>query len=68
METLSTRVTMDLTRTTYSIFLFIKHEGGDGPTGIGTSAGLTTDTNSGAAPAVLILGAGNGASGHGHSG
>ena len=52
---------------TYSVFLFIEHEGGDGPTSIGTSASLTMDTNCGAAPAVFVLGAGDGTSGHWHS-
>ena len=55
-----------INRRTYAIFFFIKHEGGYGMTHVGTMASLTMDTNSGAAPTELILGAGNGASGHRH--
>ena len=42
------------------VFLFIEHEGGDGPTGIGVVAGLTTDSNSGVPNAELVLGARDG--------
>ena len=52
---------------TYTVLLFIEHEGSNGPPGVGAVTGLTVDTNSGTAPAVLILGAGDGASGHWHS-
>ena len=51
---------------TYLVFLFIEHEGGDSPTGVGTSAGLATDTDSSVAPAVLVLSSGDGTSGHRH--
>ena len=54
-------------RGTYSVFLFIEHKGGDGPASVGASTGLTTDTDSGAAPAVLILGTRNGVGGHWHN-
>ena len=53
---------------TYLIFLFIEHEGGDGPASVGTVTSLAADMNSSMAPTVLILGAGNGMSGHRHSG
>ena len=53
-------------RRTYTITLLVKHEGSYSLTGVGTSAGLTTDMNSGTAPAVLILGSRNGMSGHRH--
>ena len=32
---------------TYLVFLFIKHERSNGPTGIGTVTSLTADTNGG---------------------
>ena len=51
---------------TYTVTFFIEHEGGDGPPGVGAVAGLTADSDSSAAPAVLILGSGDGASGHRH--
>ena len=51
---------------TYMVTLFVEHEWGDGPPGVGSVAGLTTDTDSGAAPTVLILGAGDGTSGRRH--
>ena len=53
---------------TYSVFLFIEHEGHNSATGIGAGTGLTANSNGGTTPAVLILGAGNGTSGHWHSG
>ena len=43
------------------IFFFIKHEGGNSPTGIGVIAGLAMDTDSGMASAILILSAGDSA-------
>ena len=51
---------------TYAISFLIKHEGSDGPPCIGAVTGLTADTNSGAAPAVLVLSSWNGASRHRH--
>ena len=51
---------------TYTVSFLIEHKGSDSPTSIGAVAGLTADTNGGAAPTVLILGSGNGASGHWH--
>ena len=44
----------------------VKHKGSDGPASIGTRTSLATDTDSGVAPAVLVLSAGNGTSGHRH--
>ena len=44
---------------TYSVLFFVKHEGGNGPTGVGTGPGLTMDSNSGAADAKMINGAGD---------
>ena len=52
---------------TYSVTLLVKHEGGDGPSGISMVPGLTTNLDGGTAPAVLILGPRNGASRHRHS-
>ena len=49
------------------VLLLVKHEGSDGPTGVGTSTGLATDTNGGMAPAILILSTRDSASGHRHS-
>ena len=51
---------------TYSISFFVEHKGSNGPPSIGAVSGLTADTNGGAAPAVLILGSGDSASGHRH--
>ena len=51
---------------TYTISFFVEHEGSNGPPGVGAIPGLTTDTDSGAAPAVLILSTGDGASRHRH--
>ena len=51
---------------THSVFLFIEHEGGDGPTGIGTGTGLALDMDSSAAPAILILSSRDGVSRHWH--
>ena len=53
-------------RGTYAITLLVIHKGGNSVAGIGMGAGLATNTDSGAAPAVLILGAGDGTSGHWH--
>ena len=54
-------------RRTYMVTLFVKHKGGNGPTGIGTITGLTTDMDSGVAPAVLVLSSGDGTSRHRHN-
>ena len=51
---------------TYAISFLVEHEGSNGPPGIGAVPGLTADTNSGAAPAVLVLSTRDGASGHRH--
>ena len=51
---------------TYSILLLVEHERCDSPSSVGAVIGLATDTDSGAASAILILGAGNSASRHGH--
>ena len=48
------------------VSLLVEHKGGNGPTSVGMGTGLTSNTDSGTAPAVLILGARNGASGHQH--
>ena len=60
------RETTSLKRT-YTILLFIEHEGSDGPPGIGTSAGLTTNMDGGVASTILVLSTRNGVSGHWHS-
>ena len=41
------------------VFLFIKHEGSDGPTLIGVGPGLATNTDSGTTDAEVIGGARN---------
>ena len=46
----------DKLRKTYTIPFLVKHEGGDGPTSVGADSGLSTDMDSGTAPAILILG------------
>ena len=51
---------------TYAITFFVEHEGGNGPSSICSVPGLATNTDSGSAPAVLVLGSGDGASGHQH--
>ena len=51
---------------TYAIPLFIEHKGGDGPSGVRAVTDLTPNTNSGAAPAVLVLSSRNGTSRHRH--
>ena len=53
-------------KATHSILLFVEHEGRDSPPGVSTVTGLALNSNSGAAPTVLILGAGDSASGHWH--
>ena len=45
---------------------FVEHKGSDSPPGVGAVASLATNTNSGAAPAVLVLSTRDGASGHWH--
>ena len=44
----------------------VEHEGGDGSTSVGPSAGLTTNPDSGTTPAVLVLSTGDRASRHRH--
>ena len=44
---------------TYTILLFIKHKGGNGPTSVGTVPGLTANSDSGMANPVLVLSAGD---------
>ena len=51
---------------TYTISFLIEHEGSDGPPGVGMVTGLTSNADSGLAPAVLILSSRNGTSGHQH--
>ena len=51
---------------TYTVPFLVEHERGDGTTGVGAIAGLTTNTDRGTTPAILILGARNGAGGHRH--
>ena len=46
--------------------LLVEHKRSNGPPGVGAVTGLTTNADCGMAPAVLILGARNGASGHRH--
>ena len=53
-------------RKTYAVSLLVEHKRCNGPTSFGTSTSLATNANSGTAPAVLILGAGDGMSGHRH--
>ena len=48
------------------VLFLIKHEWGYGPTGIGTIASLTMDTNSSAANAELVNGAGDSTRRRGH--
>ena len=66
LEIISTRV-MASSKGTYTVSFLIEHEGGDGATGVSMVTGLTANTDSGTAPAVLILGAGNGAGRGRHS-
>ena len=54
------------TQGTYAVTLFVEHEGSDSPPSVGAVPGLALDTNSGAAPAVLVLGSRDGTSGHWH--
>ena len=54
------------TRKTYTVSLLVEHEGGDLPSGVGTSSGLSTNANGGTTSTKLILGSGDGASGHRH--
>ena len=58
--------TMNSKGGTYTILLFVEHKGSDGPPSVSTGSGLPTNMNGGAAPAILILGTQNGASGHRH--
>ena len=56
----------DELRNTHSVSFLIKHEGSNGPPGVGSIPGLATDTDGGTAPSVLILGSGDRASRHRH--
>ena len=51
---------------TYTVSLFIKHEGSDSPSGIGTIPSLSSDLNRSPASTELVLGTGDGASRHWH--
>ena len=46
--------------------LLVEHKGSNSPPGVGTVASLALDTDSSAAPAILVLGTGDGASRHQH--
>ena len=52
---------------TYTVSFLVKHEGGDGATGVSMVTGLTANSDSGTAPAILILGARNGVGQRRHS-
>ena len=62
----STRVTTSSRRRTYAVTFLVEHEGSNSPPGVSTVSGLAPDSNSGTAPAELILSSWNGTSGHGH--
>ena len=49
------------------ITLLIEHEGSNGPASVGTIASLAMNLDCSAAPTKLILGAGDGVSGHQHN-
>ena len=51
---------------TYTVALLVEHKWSNGPPSVGTIAGLATNTNRGTASAVLVLGSGDGTSGHRH--
>ena len=51
---------------TYLVLLLVEHERRNSPTGISATTSLTPNMDSGMTPAVLILGSGDGASGHQH--
>ena len=51
---------------TYAVLFLIEHERHDSPSGVGMVTSLATDLSCGTAPAVLILGARDGMSGHWH--
>ena len=48
------------TKRTYTVLLFIEHEGCDGPTGVGMITGLASNSNHGTADTELVLGVGDG--------
>ena len=48
------------------VFLFIKHEGGNGPTHIGTGSSLPMDMDSSMADAEMVGGTRDGAEGRRH--
>ena len=45
---------------TYTVLLFVEHEGGNSPAGVSTVASLTVDMNSSIANAKMVDGAGDG--------
>ena len=51
---------------TYTVTFLIEHKWGNGPTSVSAGASLTPNTDSGAAPAVLVLSTGDSASRHWH--
>ena len=51
---------------TYAVTLLVEHKRSYGPTGVGTSTGLTMNADGSTAPAVLVLSPRNGTSGHWH--
>ena len=51
---------------TYSVFLFIEHEGGDGLSLVGTRPSLSTNMDSSMANAEVIGGSQNGVEGRRH--
>ena len=51
---------------THLVLLLIEHERHDSPSGIGAVTGLAMNSNSGTAPAILVLSTGDSASGHWH--
>ena len=62
----SVRVMTNKFKGTYVVLLLVEHEGRNSPAGVGPITSLTADTDSGTAPAILILGARNGMGRHWH--
>ena len=48
------------------VLLFVEHKGRNSPSSVGTVTGLTANMDGSMAPTILVLGAGNGTSGHWH--
>ena len=65
LDTISTHTTTG-SKGTYTVTLLIEHKRSNGPTSISTVTSLASNTDSGVAPAVLILSSGNGTGGHRH--